>query len=185
MSRLQRAGDALFASQPKINSELLTLTYGALVTQLIADYKDIDVVNVELEKMGYNIGVRLIDEFLAKANITHCKNFKDTANTIAKVAFKLFLGVTADVGQWRADGKQCTLIITDNPLDEFVELPAEYAALQYSNLLCGVIRGALHLVQMVVSCELIADRLHGAGETQLRLTLKEMLIEQYNDEEDG
>lgn len=33
------------------NSELLTLTYGALVTQLLKDYKDVAVVNVELEKM--------------------------------------------------------------------------------------------------------------------------------------
>ena len=33
------------------NSELLTLTYGAIVTQLIKDYKEVKTVNVELEKM--------------------------------------------------------------------------------------------------------------------------------------
>lgn len=43
----------LFA-QPSVcrqNSELLTLTYGAIVTQLIKDYKEVKVVNTELEKM--------------------------------------------------------------------------------------------------------------------------------------
>ncbi len=28
---------------------------------------------------GYNIGVRLIDEFLAKAKMERCANFKETA----------------------------------------------------------------------------------------------------------
>ena len=34
--------------------------------QLIRDHEDISAVNSELEKMGYNIGQRLIDEYLAK-----------------------------------------------------------------------------------------------------------------------
>lgn len=34
---------------------------------------------------GYNIGVRLIDEFLAKSNVTRCVDFKETAEVIAKV----------------------------------------------------------------------------------------------------
>lgn len=34
---------------------------------------------------GYNIGARLIDDFLAKANITKCTDFKETADVIAKV----------------------------------------------------------------------------------------------------
>lgn len=34
---------------------------------------------------GYNIGVRLIDEFLAKSNVSRCVDFKETADVIAKV----------------------------------------------------------------------------------------------------
>ena len=48
----------------KINSELLTMTYGALVAHLIKDTKDIDKVNTKLEKMGYNMGLRMTDELL-------------------------------------------------------------------------------------------------------------------------
>lgn len=35
---------------------------------------------------GYNIGIRLIDEFLAKSNVSRCIDFKETAEVIAKVS---------------------------------------------------------------------------------------------------
>jgi hypothetical protein len=34
---------------------------------------------------GYNIGTRLVDEFLAKSNVSRCVDFKETADVIAKV----------------------------------------------------------------------------------------------------
>jgi hypothetical protein len=187
MSKLQATGESLYASQEKVSSELLTMTYGAMVTQLLADYKDIHLVNAELERMGYSIGVRLIDEFLSKANIQSCRDFRETCNVIAKVAFKMFLGITADCGKWSDDGRSCSIIFKGNPLTDFVELPVEFinTPLQYSNLLCGVIRGALHLIQMVVVCEMTHDELKGSEASEIRVTLKDMLTEQYNDEEDG
>lgn len=39
-------------------------------------------------------------------------------------------------------------ILEDNPLADFVELPPQLGALKYSNLLCGVIRGALEMVSV-------------------------------------
>lgn len=110
MSGGPKSGDALFASMDKVNSELFTLTYGAIVTQLVTDYKDVKLVNVELEKMGYNIGIRLIDEFLAKSGVTDCKSFKDTCNVIAKVALKMFLGINAQCGKWSDDEKACSIV---------------------------------------------------------------------------
>lgn len=35
--------------------------------------------------MGYNIGLRLIEDFLAKTGTGRCANFRETAETIAKV----------------------------------------------------------------------------------------------------
>lgn len=35
--------------------------------------------------MGYNIGMRLIEDFLAKSGVGRCANFRDTADMIAKV----------------------------------------------------------------------------------------------------
>ena len=35
---------------------------------------------------GYNIGVRLIEDFLARSNIGRCNDFRETADVIAKVS---------------------------------------------------------------------------------------------------
>ena len=82
-----RQGEQAWAKVPKVNGEVFALTYGAMVIQLIKDYEAVDEVNKQLEKMGYNIGVRIIDEFLAKSGTTgHCRDHRETADVIAKVS---------------------------------------------------------------------------------------------------
>jgi uncharacterized protein YjaZ len=44
--------------------------YGSFVRQLLVDYEDPLEVNNQLETMGYNIGVRLVDDFFAKSKIS-------------------------------------------------------------------------------------------------------------------
>ncbi|KAM1041431.1 hypothetical protein ACFX13_031357 [Malus domestica] len=80
-----RSGDAIFANVERVNAELFTLTYGAIVRQLLTDLEEVEEVNKQLDQMGYNIGIRLIDEFLAKSNVSRCVDFKETAEVIAKV----------------------------------------------------------------------------------------------------
>ncbi len=53
--------------------------------QLIQDYEDYAEVNKQLEKMGYNIGTRLIEDFLARSNIGRCADFREVGEVIAKV----------------------------------------------------------------------------------------------------
>lgn len=78
------------------NSELLTLTYGAIVGQIIRDYEDPKEVNAQLEQMGYNMGVRLVDEFCAKNRAAKCRNFKETMETLGRVS----CGVAATLRSW-------------------------------------------------------------------------------------
>lgn len=161
------------------NSELLTLSYGSIVAQLCKDYEgDYIQVNKQLDKMGYNIGLRLIEEMLAKSNVGRCTNFRDTADTVAKVGFKMFLNVVPTVDNWTSDNKQFSLIIDDNPLAEFVELPNDgraYKELWYSNILAGVIKGAMEMVQLQVEAEFVSDVLQGADTTELRVRLIKVL----------
>jgi len=153
----------------KVSGELFTLTYGSLVTQLLRDYENDDEVNKQLDKMGYNIGIRLIEDFLARSNVGRCHDFRETADVIAKVGFKMFLGITPVVTNWSAAGDEFSLLLENNPLTDFVELPDGHSSLNYSNILCGVLRGALEMVQMEVSVSFVQDHLKGDNITEIRL----------------
>jgi Transport protein particle (TRAPP) component len=79
----------------KQNAELFVLTYGSVVAQLCKDTEDASQINKQLDKMsslhfvltrrGYNIGVRLIEDFLAKANTGRCHDIRETADVMSKV----------------------------------------------------------------------------------------------------
>jgi len=109
---------------------------------------------------------------------------KDTADVIAKVAFKSFLGVTASVSNFDEKKQEFTLLLEDNPLTDFVELPEEYKdQLIYSSILCGVIRGALEMVQMRVECSFTKDALRGDDITELKVHLLEIMKEDMPSDE--
>jgi hypothetical protein len=57
-----------------------------MVAQLCKDYEfNYGEVNKQLDRMGYNIGVRLIEDFLAKSSAPACSNFREVAEMISKV----------------------------------------------------------------------------------------------------
>ncbi|CAG8947355.1 unnamed protein product [Penicillium salamii] len=190
----------------KVNAELVTLTYGTIVAQLCQDYdSNYQDVNKQLEKMGYNIGMRLIEDFLAKSGVGRCANFRDTADMIAKVGlnsdtlkgarivdisqvgFKIFLNVTPTVTNWTSDNTQFSLIFEENPLADFVELPDDGRAqdeLWFSNILCGVLRGALEMVQMQIEAHFVSDVLRGDDTTEMRVSLVRYIEDEMPPEEE-
>lgn len=152
----------------KISGELFSLTYGSLVVQILKDYENVDNVNNELDKIGYNIGIRLVEDFLSRTNSGKCNNFRDTAEKI-QLAFKLFLNVQPTVTGWNATSDEFSLLFDANPLGEFVELPDHCSDLKYANIICGAIRGAMEMVHIEVACWFAQDTLKGANVTELKV----------------
>ncbi|SNX82677.1 probable BET3 - involved in targeting and fusion of ER to golgi transport vesicles [Melanopsichium pennsylvanicum] len=206
----KQAGEDVWKNRTeKINAELFTLTYGALVIQLIKDYEDYAEVNKQLDKMGYNIGARLIEDFLARTNLSKCSDFREVGEVVSKVGFKMFLNITPNVihiqqedvsssaasaataqqptvtsvqgtGLVTSGSREFSLILDENPLAEFVELPrdARTGGLWFSNVLVGVLRGALEMVQMQTECFFVSDSLRGDETTELRVRLIKHLNEE-------
>lgn len=81
--------------------------------------------------------------------------------------------MTPTVTNFSADGNQFSLIFDENPLAEFVELPDDDRAMDelwYSNIFCGILRGALEMVSSTAhdcESELIIPR----SKYRLKLTL--------------
>ena len=74
----------------------------------------IKAMNLSTGCRGYNIGVRLIDEFLAKSKVARCSSFKETAEVVAKQGLQLFLNIQANVTKWNEDGTKCSLVRSHN-----------------------------------------------------------------------
>ena len=212
-SNVTAAGHTLWSKMPKANTELFALTYGSLITELLKDYDhNIDEINNQLDRIGYSIGVRCIDELLAKCEVNGidigpCNSLESTAEVIAKIGFRCFLGMTCDVTN--VTDKAFSLFLFENPLSIFVELPEnndendlngfegdesgaartskpDWSKLKYSNIYCGVIRGALEQVNMKVTCNFVRDVLRGDDVNEIRVELKQILTEgageDYKDE---
>mmetsp|Transcript_63374 Transcript_63374/g.169777 ORF Transcript_63374/g.169777 Transcript_63374/m.169777 type:complete len:187 (-) Transcript_63374:92-652(-) len=181
---LPRAGDDAFSKMEKASGDLFALSYGAFVVSLLQEMDDPAEVNKELDKIGFNMGCKMVEEFFARTHQPRCRDFRETVEVLGRVGFRMFVGVSAEVRSTGSDPQSVTLVITDNPLTEFVDLPPHLqGTLWYSNILCGIIRGALEQLQMRVTCRFISDVLREDPTTSLEVVLDEILLDQLSDDD--
>ncbi|VDP63910.1 unnamed protein product [Schistosoma mattheei] len=70
----------------RVTAELFTLTYGALVANIVRDFDTDAEINEQLDKIGFNIGLKLVEDYLARGNPGRCNDFKETAEAVVKVS---------------------------------------------------------------------------------------------------
>ncbi|KAL6927937.1 hypothetical protein ACO0SA_004560 [Hanseniaspora valbyensis] len=174
---LKQLGEQVFQqNMKKINVEFLTITYGSLIKVLIEHYKeDVEKCNTKLKEMGRNIGSRLIDDFYAKVTtqIPRCSNLKDLGNTLSYVGFKLYLNCVPKV--LFDENEKIIKLRFDNDINifsKFVELPDEFKnkRLYYSNIISGVIEGALSGIALKSDVKYVSDTLLGDSTTEIQIS---------------
>ena len=179
-------------SVENINEDLLTLTYGALIVRLIKDYEKPEEINEQLDKMGYNIGIRLIDDYLAKSRNPPAENFKEAVEVIC-LALDYYLKAKCnqpepiqnkEIGNNNISTPiEYSIVFFYNPLNNYVELPEKYKGLWYSNIICGAIRGALEAINIRVECKFNKDVLRDHDKNEIRIKLIEIIEEKLAEEE--
>ena len=186
----QNKTDFLSQVEP-LNSIFLTLTYGSLMVRLIKDYEKPEEINDQLEKMGFNIGIRLIDDFLAKSCIDPPKTFDEAISIITNKALKFYLDIGAKCELIKTDNNmidtnqqyEYRIYFSENPLNDYVELPDKFKGLWYSNMICGVIRGAFEAINIKVECKYTKDTLKNSEINEIRIKLIEIIEEKLQEEE--
>jgi len=73
--------------------------------------------------------------------------FLSVFDILLQLGFKMFLGFSPVITNWSAASDEFSLILDNNPMAEFAELPEGHEGLLFSNILCGVLRGALEMVR--------------------------------------
>ena len=77
------------------------------------------------------------------------------------------------------------MILRDNPLSDFVVLPPQIRnELWYSNVLTGIVRGALEMINLKVRATFVRDTLRGDSEIEIHVELLEVMTDKYEDDDD-
>lgn len=62
----------------------------------------------------------------------------------------MFLGTKGELEDLKAENHKdisFNIVLNDNPLTDFVEIPESLIGLSYNNIICGAIRGAINSVK--------------------------------------
>ena len=183
-----RVGE-IFDLQRKKYSELLSFLYGGLIVRLYKDLNDPEEINKKVEQIGFSMGQRLIDDVLVKLGKLQELPKKNFIDQIVGQIFTSFLGIPDYNFQKTKDGEndcnEYEITFKTNPLNLFVELPEKLKTLWYSNLICGIIRGAFDVIFIEVETHFEKDTLRGDNINLIKFTIKQFIEEKFVEEEEG
>lgn len=77
----------------------------------------------------------------------------------------MFLNVIPEIANWNSAGTEFSIVLADNPILEFVELPEALISqgLKYSQIIAGIVKGALEMLHIQVECDAVRCPLLNSG----------------------
>ena len=169
--------------QKKRSNELLSFLYGGLIVRLYKDLKDPEEINKKTEEIGFNIGQRLIDDILVNLGKLPEKPKSFFVDKILNQIFTNFLGISDHKLNKKTD-TEFEITFKNNSLNTYVELPDSLKSLWYSNIICGIIRGAFLIVNVDVQCQFVKDILKGDDINCISFVVKQYIEEKFADDDD-
>jgi trafficking protein particle complex subunit 3 len=202
MDEQQQISNTLWQKQQKVNAEFFSLTYGALIQELCHDMED-DAASMQqtLETMGHSMGLRSLEELLAKSAVLQLPPLGSTSDdaedsglsqamATVKIAFKVFFGINVETKRLTTSASEdaepskttagYAINFTDNPLAIFVALPedeSERPRFEYCELLCGWVRGLLEALAFDCTCRMESSMLKSADRYQISVLLNQVIRE--------
>lgn len=155
--------------------------------RLLKDIEDLKEINAKIDQIGYNIGLRLIDDVIDNLNTDtrgdHERTPQQLMEELIRICLLNYLRITGIDIKLTAE-KEYSILFSENPLNLYVELPEKYKDLIYSNIICGILRGMLEVANFKVECSLENDMLKGSRNYEIKLKLIEVMEEKFIDDDD-
>lgn len=184
---LYKGGEKAYESMTKVSAELFALTYGSLMTQILADQNcDIEATNQKLEQIGFSMGSRMVDEYFARSPDGTCKKFSQTGDMIACVACPMFFGLPATCTHITDAASPTYCLSLGDPFSAphtlYQDLPDHLLGnrlpgapadapppLSPSRLLAGMVRGALEMIFFRATVTVEKEGVWGDSEIRIRV----------------
>lgn len=174
-------------SSSTLPQSLLGFFYGELVGKILAETGSVLKTNAMLEEVGYNIGVRLVDFYLAEARPSF-SNERERVGGIIKGTLKSFIGTNVEIVDWNAEGFQLSVLVPSNCLSANIDLPdalrSSSGPLCYMNVLAGIIRGAMDMTRVKCRCSFVKDSLIGDEVNLIRVEILEVIENEFRPDDD-
>lgn len=180
-------GEEQWKKMEKMPADLFHSMYGAVAVDAWRQCGNDGIkANARLDRIGFNMGGRLVEELCAKCPIisTVCgSTFREAGESIIKLLFKMYMNANVVIEPMDNDELIVSLPSNDeqlNAITKNVVLPddARTSSFNYFQLYCGLMRGVLESLYWRTEVGMVNDQLKGDTNTQIRIKLISKLDEE-------
>ena len=180
-------GEEMWKAEEKVPADMFHCLYGAIVAEYWRFHDDNDsgadvsnAANTRLDKIGHQMGCRLVEGVCAKAPpsvsvflASPTTGFVQAGEVLVKLLFKQLMNASVQVS---AVDNFKVIVTLPNDLTRNVQLPDNARNhLSYLSIWCGILRGAMEMLNWRVNVTVVSDMLLGDSKNEVEMTLIDRL----------